>query len=150
MTRKETAEKLFLEGYNCSQSVVLAFEDILPLGRSELLKISSSFGGGIGRLREVCGAVSGMSIIIGLLYGYDKPETGKVKTEHYSRIQTLAYSFEKEYGSVVCREILRLDVKHDSPEASPRTPDFYKNRPCKEIIGKAAELIDEYIKNNPV
>ena len=136
----------FMKGYNCSQSVVLAFADMLPVNESDLLKMASSFGGGMGRLREVCGSVSGMFIVIGLLYGYDGPETGPVKAEHYKRVQELAHRFEEKHGSIVCRELLGLNVKREAPIPEARTKEYYKKRPCPEIIGDAAEILEEYIK----
>ena len=93
MTRKEAAMDYFRKGYNCSQSIVLAFEDLLPVDKKLLSRMSSSFGGGMGRLREVCGSVSGMFMVAGLLYGYDGPETGEIKADHYARIQELAHRF---------------------------------------------------------
>ncbi|MDD3746925.1 MAG: pyruvate kinase [Anaerostipes sp.] len=149
MTRKEVGMNYFLEGYNCAQSVVLAFSDILSLDEETLMKISCSFGGGMGRLREVCGSVSGMFLVAGLLYGYDGPETGQVKSDHYARIQYLAHEFEEKNGSIVCRELLGLSVKHDVPKAAERTKEYYKKRPCKEIVGIAVEILDDYIKKNP-
>ena len=86
MTRREMAMANFMKGYNCSQSIVLAFSDMLDIDEKSLLKMASSFGGGMGRLREVCGSVSGMFMVAGLLYGYDRPETGQVKADHYARI----------------------------------------------------------------
>lgn len=150
MTRREMAVANFMKGYNCSQSVVLAFADMLPVKESDLLKMASSFGGGMGRLREVCGSVSGMFIVIGLLYGYDGPETGPVKAEHYKRVQELAHRFEEKHGSIVCRELLGLNVKREAPTPEARTKEYYKKRPCPEIIGDAAEILEEYIKENPV
>lgn len=150
MSRREAAMANFLKGYNCSQSIILAFEDMLPVDKELLSKLSSSFGGGMGRLREVCGSVSGMFMIVGLLYGYDGPETGEVKAEHYKRIQELAAKFEEKHGSIVCREMLGLTVRHDVPVPEARTEAYYKKRPCAEIIGDAAEILDEYIKEHPV
>ena len=138
----------FKKGYNCSQSIVLTFTDILPMDSDTLSKMASSFGGGMGRLREVCGAVSGMFMVAGLLYGYEGPETGQVKADHYARIQDLAHRFEEQHGSIVCREMLGLNVKHDVPTPEARTDEYYKKRPCVEIIGDAAEILDEYIKAN--
>ena len=138
----------FKKGYNCSQSIVLTFADILPLDRDTLSRMASSFGGGMGRLREVCGAVSGMFMVAGLLYGYEGPETGQVKAEHYARIQDLAHKFEEKHRSIVCREMLELSVKHDAPTPEARTEEDYKKRPCVEIIGDAAQILDEYIKAN--
>ena len=148
MTRREAAIANFKSGYNCSQSIVLAFEDMIPVDRSTLLKMASSFGGGMGRLREVCGSVTGMFMVAGFLYGYDGPETGKVKADHYARIQELARRFEEKHGSIVCREMLGLSVRHDSPIPEARTNEYYKKRPCAEIIGDAAEILEEFIKEN--
>ncbi|MBE5858224.1 MAG: C_GCAxxG_C_C family protein [Lachnospiraceae bacterium] len=148
MTRREIAMENFKKGYNCSQSIVLTFADILPLDRDTLSRMASSFGGGMGRLREVCGAVSGMFMVAGLLYGYEGPETGQVKAEHYARIQDLAHKFEEKHKSIVCREMLELSVKHDAPTPEARTEEYYKKRPCVEIIGDAAQILDEYIKAN--
>lgn len=146
MTRRDMAVANFMKGYNCTQSVVLAFADMLPVNESDLLKMASSFGGGMGRLREVCGAVSGMFIVAGLLYGYEGPETGQVKAEHYKKIQELAHRFEEKHGSIVCRELLGLNVKREAPTPEARTKEYYKKRPCPEIIGDAAEILEEYIK----
>ena len=140
----------FMKGYNCSQSIVLAFADMLPVKEKDLLKMASSFGGGMGRLREVCGAVSGMFMVAGFLYGYDGPETGEVKADHYARIQELARRFEEEHGTIICREMLGLNVKHDVPVPEARTKEYYKKRPCPEIIGDAAEILEQYVKENPV
>ena len=149
MTRREMAMANFYEGYNCSQSIVLAFADLIPIEKTTLLKMSSSFGGGMGRLREVCGSVTGMFMIAGILYGYDGPETGQVKADHYARIQELARRFEETHGSIVCREMLGLSVRHDVPVPEARTQEYYKKRPCPEIIGDAADLLEQYIKENP-
>lgn len=150
MTRREIAMENFKKGYNCSQSIVLAFQDLLPVDATQLSMLASSFGGGMGRLREVCGSVSGMFLIVGLLYGYDGPETGEVKAEHYARIQELAARFEEKHGTLICREMLGLTTRHDSPVPEARTEEYYKRRPCAEIIGDAAEILEEYLKKNPV
>lgn len=150
MTRRELAKENFMKGYNCSQALVLAFEDMVPIDRESLLKLASSFGGGMGRLREVCGSVSGMFMIAGLIYGYDSPETGQVKADHYARIQELARRFEETHGSIVCREMLGLNVKHDAPTPEARTKEYYKKRPCPDIVGDAAEILEKYIEENPV
>ena len=148
MTRKEKAMKNFKSGYNCAQSLTLAFSDMVAVDEKTLAMLSSSFGGGIGRLREVCGAVSGMAMILGLVYGYDGPETGEPKSEHYKRIQTVAKEFEKKNGSMICRELLGLSVKHDDPNAAARTKEYYASRPCEELVGSAAEILEQYIKKN--
>ena len=145
MTRKEMAMDYFYQGYNCSQALVLTFKDKFNIDAEALLRLASSFGGGMGRLREVCGSVSGMFIVIGLLYGYSGPEKGDVKADHYARIQELARRFEQEHGSIVCRDLLGLSVKHDSPIPEMRTNEYYKKRPCPEIIGSAAEILEQYL-----
>ena len=150
MTRRELAMENFMKGYNCSQSIVLAFSDMLKIDETTLSRLSSSFGGGMGRLREVCGSVSGMFMVAGLLYGYDGPETGQVKADHYARIQELARRFEEKHGSIVCRELLGLSVRHDVPIPEARTAEYYKKRPCPEIIGDAAEILEQYINENPI
>ena len=150
MTRREIAMANFMEGYNCSQSIVLAYADMLDTDKATLLRLSSSFGGGMGRLREVCGSVSGMFMVAGLLYGYDGPETGQIKADHYARIQELAHRFEEKHGSIVCRELLGLSVRHDIPVPEARTTEYYQKRPCPEIIGDAAEILEKYINENPV
>lgn len=147
--RKEKAMQLFEEGYNCAQSVFLAFEDLHGMGRKEAAALSSSFGGGMGRLREVCGAVSGMFLVAGVLYGYDDPKAREEKAEHYTRIQELAAEFQKENGSIVCRELLGLSVKKEAPEPELRTAEYYRKRPCKELVGQAAEILEKYIEEHP-
>jgi len=149
LTRREAAMANFMNGYNCSQSVVLAFKDLIPIDEAVLSRMASSFGGGMGRLREVCGSVSGMFMVAGILYGYDGPETGQVKADHYARIQELARRFEEKHGTIICREMLGLSVRHDVPVPDARTAEYYKKRPCPEIIGDAAEILDEFIKENP-
>ncbi|RKM55369.1 C_GCAxxG_C_C family protein [Butyrivibrio sp. CB08] len=150
MTRREAAMENFMKGYNCSQALTLAFADLVDMDEKTLSKLASSFGGGMGRLREVCGSVSGMFMIAGLLYGYDGPETGDIKADHYAKIQELAKRFEEKHGTIICREMLGLDVRHDVPTPEARTKQYYEKRPCPEIIGNAAEILDQFIKENPV
>ena len=153
LTSSQYAQKamnLFKEGYNCSQSVFLAFKDLYGIDRHTALKLSSSFGGGMGRLREVCGSVSGMFLTAGILYGYDSPKDRASKTEHYKRIQELARSFEELNGSIVCRELLGLDQKKESYVPEERTKDYYRKRPCEQIVGCAAYIMEEYIRNHPI
>ena len=147
-TRREKAMRLFGQGYNCAQSVILAYEDLLPAeDRSAIIRLSSSFGGGMGRLREVCGAVSAMFMIAGLLYGYEGPETGQIKADHYRRIQELAAAFEQEKGTIVCRELLGLKEKHQSPVPEARTAAYYAARPCPELIGCAAQILEQALQD---
>lgn len=145
---EEKALSLFREGYNCSQSVVLAFCDIMDMDEKTALKISSSFGGGMGRMRDVCGAVSGMFMVAGMLYGYTGATDKEGKDAHYKRIQQLAGQFKELNGSYICRELLK-DVPHTSDHISTeRTAEFYKLRPCERMVCDAARLMDEYIMKN--
>lgn len=143
----QRAMELFKQGYNCSQSVVAAFCEELDIDFETALKISSSFGGGMGRLREVCGAASGMFMVAGLKYGYSDPKDNKAKTEHYKLIQQLAAQFKAENGSIVCRELLGLNAGPDSPIPELRTNEYYKKRPCAELVGCAAEIMEKIIEN---
>lgn len=143
--KAEQAKALFKEGYNCSQAVVAAFSEEIGMDRSRLLRMVSSFGGGMGRMREVCGAVSGMFFVAGALYGYDGPKDMQAKKEHYARIQELAAQFKAETGSIICRELLGLDGKDTSPVPSERTAGYYKKRPCPEMVALAAGLMEAYM-----
>ncbi|OOP72095.1 C-GCAxxG-C-C family protein [Clostridium beijerinckii] len=145
---RERAMELFKQGYNCSQSVFGAFCDECDMDFETALKLSSSFGGGMGRLREVCGAVSGMFMVAGMKYGYTDPMDYASKAEHYKRIQELAEQFKEKNGSIVCRELLGLSTQKESYIPEERTAEYYKKRPCAEIIGDAAEIIYEFIKLN--
>ena len=140
----QKARKLFKDGYNCAQSVFCTFAQELGIDFETALKLSSSFGGGMGRLREVCGAVSAMFMIAGLKYGYTEPDNKEVKTEHYKRIQELAQRFKAKNGTIICRELLG-DAADDNPVPSDRTQEYYATRPCERVIGEAAEIISEYM-----
>lgn len=146
MERRERAGQLFLGGCNCSQAVACAFSDLVDIDEQTLAKAASSFGGGLGRLREVCGAVSGMCMIAGLLYGTDTASSREEKQVHYELIQKLAKKFEQENGSIVCRELLGLDRKHDDPVPEARTEQYYRKRPCAELVKCAVQILEEEIQ----
>lgn len=143
------AMELFKEGYNCSQSVIGAFAEELGMDFETAVRLSSSFGGGMGRLREVCGAVTGMFMAAGLKYGYSNPDADQTKKEHYQRIQLLAQQFKEANGSIICRDLLALQEGASVPTPEKRTEQYYQTRPCVELVGHAAELMEEYLKNNP-
>lgn len=145
MNRREKAINYFKEGYNCSQSVVMAFRDVLTIDANELCKIASPFGGGISRMRETCGAVTGMVLVLGNLFGYATPEMGEKKHELYQKTQEILKIFENKYGSLTCRRLLNLDTKHDDPKPSERDHSFFMNRPCPELIGGAAEILETFL-----
>ena len=149
MHHSETAKALFLQGYNCAQSVAGAFSKELNLPFSMVVRLASSFGGGVGRMREICGAISGMSLVAGLLYGYDDPNDQEAKTNHYARIQQLAAQFRDRFDSIICRELLGEEGEDHSHIPSARTDAYYKKRPCAELVAAAAEILSEYITNHP-
>lgn len=144
------AKELFFQGYNCSQAVFCAFADKYGLDLSTAYKISSSFGGGMGRMREVCGSVSGMFMAAGLIYGYDIDDEKKCKAEHYKLIQYLAEEFKKrnDQHSIICRDILGIGDKKESYVPEERTAQYYQKRPCADRIYDAADILSEYIKKN--
>lgn len=149
MNHEYLAADLFLNGSNCAQAVLLAFGDVTGLEPALAAKLSSSFGGGLGRLREVCGAVSGMLMVAGLLYGYDNPgEEDAAKKAHYQLVQELCGRFREETGSIICREILKNPPSDPNP--SPRTAEYYQTRPCAKMVMTAARILDEYIAEHPV
>ena len=130
------AAELFLDGYNCAQAVAVAYCDLTGLTPDFSARMASSFGGGMGRLREVCGAVSGMFMVAGLLYGYT------------NNIQELAAQFKAEAGSIVCREILKNPPSDPNP--TPRTQEFYQKRPCARMVILACQILDRYIQEHPI
>ncbi|MBE6607236.1 MAG: C_GCAxxG_C_C family protein [Ruminococcaceae bacterium] len=146
---REEAEKYFVDGFNCAQSVFLAFAEELGLDGDTALKISSSFGGGMGRLREVCGAVSGMFMVLGMRCGYTSPEADSEKAELYRKVQELAGKFKEENQTIICRELLDLRINGaDSHKPEVRTPEYYKNRPCAKFVGDAAYLTAKFVEEN--
>jgi C_GCAxxG_C_C family probable redox protein len=144
----DTARKLFEQGYNCAQSVFAAFCDETGMDIDTALRLSSSFGGGMGRLREVCGAVTAMFMVAGLQYGYSDPTGKAVKAEHYRLIQSLAYEFKDMNGSFICRELLGLEDGADSPIPQERAEAYYQTRPCANLVAHAAEMLDVLISQN--
>ena len=146
----KTACDLFAGGYNCAQSVFVAFCDVTGLDKETAFRISSSFGGGMGRLREVCGTCSAMFMVAGMLYGLGENGTYEAKTEHYKRIQELAARFKEAHETIICRELLQgLRVTSD-PTPEKRTEKYYKVRPCIKFVKTAAEILDRYIEENPI
>lgn len=149
-SRKEKAMELFMKGYNCSQSVVLAYADVLGLDWDAAAKMSASFGGGMARLRQVCGTMSGIAMVAGCLTGTSDPKNAQQKKENYEIVQKLAAEFERRNGSIICRELLGLDTDRSSVGAGyqngatpePRTEEYYKKRPCKNLVGEACEILE--------
>lgn len=140
------ARELFLSGYNCSQAVLGAFCEELGLDFKTALMLSSSFGGGMGRLREVCGALTGAFMVAGLKKGYTSPTDKEAKTEHYKLIQDMANSFKEENGSIICRELLEGCVpKKETHIPEDRTQKYYQKRPCVYMVETAAKIAEEML-----
>ena len=147
--RGDLARELFKEGYNCSQAVTLAFADELEargISREMAAGMASSFGGGLGRLREVCGCVSGMALVCGALEGYTDPKAAVEKQDHYKRIQELVAAFKDENGSYICRELLAGINTDTTPVPEARTESYYKKRPCAELAACAADILEKHLK----
>ena len=142
------AAELFLQGYNCAQAVTVAFSDVTGIDKALSSRLACSFGGGMGRMREVCGAVSGMLMVADVLYGYAEPEEGEIKKAHYTLVQELATKFREETGSIICREILKNPPSDPTP--SPRTAEYYRQRPCARMVYLAAQILDDYIARHPL
>lgn len=145
IARAEIAKGYFTEGYNCAQAVVLAFDDLLPADKETLSKLASSFGGGMGRMREVCGAVSGMFLVEGMLLGYSDPKDINGKSELYEKVRGLAGKYSDENGSIICRELLAGVPHTDGGNPEQRTPQYYKKRPCGELVRIAALILAEHL-----
>ena len=151
--RVEKARRLFKEeGYNCCQAVVLAYNDLFGIDDTTAAAMSSGFGGGMGRMREVCGSVSGMVMLAGLIAPAADPSIKVDRTRNYALVQDMAEEFRKMNGSIVCRELLGLvpagssaPAAKESPEPSDRTPEYYKKRPCEELVGISARIVGEKI-----
>lgn len=137
-SRAEQAKSYFTQGYNCAQSVYMAFADLFGMDTKQAAIIAAPLGGGMGRLREVCGACSASFLVAGLAIPCDNPTDTKSKKECYAMVQRLAERFREENGSIICRELLGLGEKKESPTPSPRTAEYYKKRPCAELVYLAA------------
>ena len=145
--RVARAREAFEQGYNCSQSVVVAYADVLGQDADALASLVAPLGGGMGRLREVCGAVSGMLMVSSAAYRGESNTDRSVRTQIYTGVQQLADRYRSECGSIVCRELLGLKQHSDAPVPEERTADYYRRRPCAEYVAIAARLVGEYLNN---
>lgn len=148
--RVNKARSLFSEGYNCCQAVVLTYSDIASVDKVLLATISAPFGGGMGRLREVCGAVSGMFLIASFISPAPYADNSKSKVANYTLVQEFAESFRQHNKYIVCRELLCLTTSKDEPTPSERTSEYYKKRPCIELVADAARIVGDYINTNHI
>jgi len=155
------AESLFHAGYNCAQSAIGPFCEQLGVDFNTVMRLSQPFGGGMSRMREVCGAVSGILMAAGLAAGSADPADRDAKDNTYKLVQELAERFRLKHGSIICRELLGLVPMGQSqkaaetgqvithitqqPESSERTDEYYKKRPCQSLVGDAAETIQVWL-----
>ncbi|MBP3921852.1 MAG: C_GCAxxG_C_C family protein [Ruminiclostridium sp.] len=146
--RGDKAKELFKKGYNCAQSVLIAFSDMTGFDEKTSAMIASGFGGGMGRMREVCGAVSGMFIAYNMMNGYSDPTDNDGKMRNYADIQKLAANFKAENGSIICKELLGLSAPEGTHIPEKRTDEYYKKRPCGDIVKIATEILEEHLSNN--
>ena len=144
-THGDLAEKLFREGYNCSQAVLLAFSDVTGLDNETAAKVASGFGGGLGRMREVCGAVSGAAMVLGLVRGYSDSKDFNAKKAQYNLVQEFAKRFKEKNGSIICRELLSGVKTSKGLDPEARTDTYYKKRPCPLLVRDAADILDELV-----
>lgn len=148
--KAEKAKQLFLSGANCTQAVLGAFEEECKLDHDTAMRLASGFGGGFARMREVCGTVSGMFLVLNILYGYSDLDDKALKDAHYARLRRAADAFKAETGSIVCRVLLGLaQNENDGPVSTPRTAAFYKKRPCAELCALAASIVAKEIEEHP-
>ena len=142
MNHVEKARDLFLSGCSCSQAVFCAFAEDFGIEKDAALKLTSSFGGGLGGMRETCGAVSGMLMAAGMKWGYSDVGDLEIKTAHYARVRSLIEAFKQAHDTIVCRELLSA-LGEQKQEPSARTAEYYKVRPCVLFVETAARLLDE-------
>jgi C_GCAxxG_C_C family probable redox protein len=149
--RVERARRYFLEGYNCAQAVVMAFDDIMNMDVNALARLTAPFGGGMGRMREVCGTVSGMAFVAGAIAPSSDPKNLEERKNNYALVQIFADKFRTENGDIVCRRLLGLEPMVERSETampSERTAEYYKKRPCVEYVACAARIVAEYLVSN--
>ena len=146
--RVERAQAYFKAGYNCAQAVVMAFDDVMQMSPDELARLAAPFGGGMGRMREVCGTVSGMAFLAGAIKPSADPRNLEERKENYALVQLFADKFREENGDIVCRRLLGLEPVVERAETampSERTPEYYRKRPCSEYVGCAARIVAEHL-----
>ena len=147
-TKANRAEELFLMGYGCAQSILGAFHEEAGIDFKSAMRIASGFGGGMGRMREVCGTMTGAFMVLGLIYGFDESSPAK-KGKIYGRVKEIAYIFKEKNGTIICRELLENVKTTRGTAPEERTEEYYKRRPCLAHIIYTAKILEEYIKDHP-
>lgn len=144
-SRKQEAVSNFKAGFNCAQSVFITYADLYGIDRELALKMSCSFGGGMGRMREVCGCVSGMLLLAGFETGNTEPKNQEAKKKNYELVRELADEYKNKNKSIICRELLGLDKREDSASPGIRTDEYYKKRPCVKLVEDAAGIVENIL-----
>lgn len=145
ISRVERAVAAFEEGYNCAQAVFVTYADLFGVDRETALKLASPMGGGIGRMREVCGAVSAMALLAGLKEGNMDPVCEEGKEKIYLLTRQMAEKFREKNGSIICRELLGLQTMEESARPSERTEEYYSKRPCSRLVAAASGIVEELL-----
>ena len=149
MTQEEKARALFMQGYNCAQSVFAAFAEEMGMTQAQALRMACGFGGGVGGRRQMCGAASAMVMVYGALRGYDEPLGAEPKAAHYAAVRQLLEQLEARFGTVSCRALLGLDESVQVQEPSARTQSYYDSRPCPDIVPAAAAMLAAWLQEHP-
>ena len=144
--REKRAGELFKAGYNCCQAVAMTFADVIGLSEDEIARLTSGFGGEMGRMREVCGTVSAMTMVAGAIKPANDVNDKAAKTANYALVQDMAGEFKQMNGSIICRELLGLSKPEGSPVPSERTSEYYRKRPCGELCSIAAGIISRKLE----
>ncbi len=145
--RVQQAVNNFMSGYNCAQSLFLAYADLFDIDPETAKCMSVSFGGGVGRMREICGAVSAMAMLTGFKYRVEDPSDQAARSQNYAMVQTLAQEFRSRFHSIVCRELLpEAEAAKHNPTPSLRTAAYYAQRPCARYVEGAAEIVGRMLK----
>lgn len=150
MEHRLIAEELFVKGYNCAQAVFVAYCDEMKLDKETALKLASSFGAGMGKLREVCGAVTGAFAVAGVLWGYSDVTDDKAKAEHYALIRRIGEEFKEKYGTYICNNLLQGLANINSKDPHPRNEEYYKVRPCVRFVSAACDILDKILAEKAV
>lgn len=144
-SRVDQAVHTFESGYGCAQSVFVTYADLFGIDRETALKLASPMGGGIGRMREVCGTVSAMALLAGLKEGNTDPSDEEGREKIYLLVREMSDSFRRENGTIICRELLGIKGREQSAKPGKRTQEYYESRPCSRLVACAAKIIEEML-----
>lgn len=148
--RVNQAVNNFESGYNCAQSVFLAYSDVFELDLEMAKRMSVSFGGGMGRMREVCGTVSAMAMLAGFKYPVIDPTDQEARTRNYTMVQKMGDLFKERHGNIICRHLLPAAEAATTPAPSVRTEQYYAKRPCSRYVADAARIAGQMLKEELV